>query len=98
LLILLQIVGMVLAVALLRVFVTARRKHIAWGWNLVIILGSCVAVVGLVSLSLTDIVGAARLAGYTLGYALIPSVGLATMYSGLHPKSAVAQTAGTPQH
>ena len=84
--ILLQVVGMVLGVGLLRVFVTARRKHLAWGWHLVIILGSCVAVVGVVWASRAGIDYAARLGGYALGYSLIPSVGLATMYSGLYPQ------------
>ena len=100
LLILLQVVGMILGVGLLRVFATARQKHTAWGWNLVIILGSCVTVVGFASLSLTDIGGAAKLAGYSLGYALIPSVGLATMYHGLYPRPTVTQipTDGAPRH
>lgn len=99
LLILLEVVGMVLGVGLLRVFVTARSKHTAWGWNVVIILGSCVTVVALASLSRTDISGAARLAGYALGYALIPSVGLATMYYGLYPRPRVSQipTVGAPR-
>jgi hypothetical protein len=100
LLILLQVVGMVLAVVLLRLFVTARKKHIAWGWNLVIILGTCVAVVGLASLSLTTPEGAAKLTGYTIGYALIPSIGLTTMYAGLYPKSTPTQPppADPPRH
>ena len=97
-LILLQVVGMVLGVGLLRVFATARHKHTAWGWNLVIILGSCVTVVGLAaSLILTDFGGAAKLVGYSLGYALIPSAGLATMYYGLYPRPTIAHD-GSPRH
>lgn len=99
-LMLLQIVGMVLGVGLLRVFVTARRKRLAWGWDLVVILGTCTTVVGLASLSRTGIANAANLLGYALGYALIPSVGLATMYSGLYPKPTVTQrpTVAAPSH